>query len=212
TRARVYLAEKKYKKAADVITGAIGALEKAGEQALLSDALTVQATAQARLGYHYLSLPTFWRAIKVAEDAGALESAGLSALSMLEEHAATRLSEVEVYEAYCRADDLLGRTQDAEAITRLRACARLIARRLAEVRIGTDFTLTEEVRTHEAKFIKRALKDANGSVTRAAKRLGMNYQWLAYLLQTRHKDLMPARKPVVKRKRSIMKKKPPKRA
>jgi tetratricopeptide (TPR) repeat protein len=206
TRARIFLAEKRYEKAADVITSAVGALERAGEPALLADALAVQATIEARRGYHYRSLPIFRRAIKVAEQAGALESAGLASLSLIEEHGAARLSEAEVYEAYCRADDLLGRTQDAEAVARLRGCARLIARRLAEVRMGSKFSLPEAVRKYEARFIQRALKEAEGSVTRAAKHLGINYQVLVYLLKTRHKELIPARTPAKKRRRSIIKK------
>lgn len=207
TRARVFLAEKKYKKAADAVRGAVGALEKAGESALLADALAVQATVEARLGNHYLSLPTFRRAVKVAESAGALESAGLAALSLIEEHGSTRLSEEEVYGAYCRADDLLRGTQDAEAVARLRACARLLARRLAEGNIGANFSLDEAVRAYEARFIGRALKDAEGSVTRAARRLGIPYQKLAYLLRTRHRELLPSRTPAKKRRRSIIKKK-----
>lgn len=208
TRARVFLAEKKYQKAMDTIRGAVGALEKAGESALLADALTVQAAAEAKLGSHYLSLPTFRRAIKVAESAGALENAGLAALSLIEEHGgATRLSQEEVYAVYCHADDLLRHTQDAEAVARLRACARIVARRLAEEKMGTDFSLPDAVQAYEAKFISRALKEAEGSVTRAARRLGIPYQKLTYLLETRHKNLMPARKPAKKRHRSIIKKK-----
>lgn len=207
TRARVFLAEGRYDKALDAITGAVGALERAGESALLADALTVQATVEARQGRYYLSLPTFRRAVKVAEDAGALERAGAAALSLLEEHGAARLSEAEVYETYCRADDLLSETQDAEAIARLRKCARDVARRLADVRIGAGFSLSEAARTYEAKFIKRALEDAGGSVTRAARLLGLDHQKLIYLMETRHRDLLPARKPAVKRRRSIIKKK-----
>jgi tetratricopeptide (TPR) repeat protein len=204
TRARVFLAEKKYQRAADMIGGAVGALEKAGELGLLADALTVKAIVEAKLGHHYLSLPTFRRAIRVAEQAGALESAGLAALSLIEEHGATRLSEEEVYAAYIRADDLLSQTQNAEA--RLRACARLISRRLGVAAMGAGFSLSEEVRKHEARYIARALREAKGVVTIAAKRLGISYQKLQYLLETRHKDLVPARTPVQKRMRSIIKK------
>ena len=207
TRARVFLAEKRYEKAADVISGAIGTLEKAGEKALLADALTVQATIEARLGFHYRAIPTFVQAVKVARDAGALESAGLAALSLLEEYAASRLSEDEVYETYCLADGLLRETQDAEAIARLRACARRVARRLAVVQIGGDFSLPEALKADEARFIKRALKEADGRVSRAARLLGINHQKLNYLLETRHKDLMPARKPIVRRRRAIFKEK-----
>jgi CheY-like chemotaxis protein len=212
TRARVFLAEKKYKNAADVVADAVGALERAGELALLSDALTVQATVEAKLGQHDLSLPTFRRAVKVAEQAGALESAGLAALSLIEEHGAARLSEEELYLAYIRADEWLRQTQDAESVARLHACARLIARRLGVVRIGADFRLPEEITRYEARFIRRALADAKGSVTDAAKRLGITYQKLQHLLQTRHKDLLHARTPVKPRRRSIIRTKQPRRA
>lgn len=206
TRARVFLAEGRYDKASDAVKGAVGAFEKAGESALLADALTVQATIEARQGRHYLSLPTFRRAVRVAEDAGAMESAGLAALSLLEEHGAARLSEDEAYDTYCHADDLLRETQDAEAIGRLRACARSVARRLAEVRMGPGFSLTEAATAYEARFIRRALEDAGGSVSRAARRLGLDHRKLIYLMKTRHQDLMAARLPVKKRRRSIIKK------
>jgi transcriptional regulator with PAS, ATPase and Fis domain len=112
-----------------------------------------------------------------------------------------------VRRSYCRADDLLSQTQDAEAVARLRACARVVARRLAEVRMGAGFTLPEAVRAYEAKFIERTLKDAGGSSTRAAERLGIGHQALSYILEHRQRGLLPARTPVVKRRRSIIKKK-----
>ncbi len=207
TRARVYLAEKRYQKAANVIKGAVGILEKSGEKALLADALTVQATIEAGQGYHYLSIPTFWQAVKVARDAGAQESAGLAALSLLEQYGAARLSETEVYETYGLADDLLRETQDAEAIARLRACARLVARRLGVVQIGVGYSLSKALKAYEARVIERALRESDGRVSRAAKLLGVNHQKLTYLLEMRHKDLLPARSPVVKRKRTVFKKK-----
>lgn len=207
TRARVLLAEKRYEKAADSIGAAVGTLEKAGEPALLADALAVQATVEAKLGRHYLSLPTFRRAVEVAERAGALESAGAAALSLIETHGASRLSDRELCEAYSRADDLLKGTQDAEVLARLRDCARILARRFTEADAGAGASLTDTVTALEAKLVARALKDEGGSVSRAARRLGVSYQRLAYLLETRHADLMPARTPAKKRRRSIIKKK-----
>lgn len=203
TRARILISEKKYWDAARIIADVIQVFEDGGESALLADALTVQATVEARLERHDISLSTFRRAMEVAEQAGALESAGLAALTMIEEHGVTRLSEEELYEAYARADERLRRTQDAEAIARLLGCARLIARRLGVVRMDTGFRLPEVVRQYEARFIRRALKDAEGSVTRAAKRLGISYQTLQYLLSKPHKGLAPARP---KRLKSIIKK------
>jgi tetratricopeptide (TPR) repeat protein len=206
TRARVFLAEKKYKRAADAIGGAVVVLEKAGESALLADALTVQAIVEARLGHYYLSLPTFRRAIKIAEQAGAQESAGLAALSLIEELGASHLSDEVIYKTYCHADDLLRQTQDAETIARLRACARTVILLIADVGMGARFSLSEALRSYEARFIRRALIEAEGIVTTAAKRLGISYQKLQYLLETRHEDLAPVRKPVKKRLRSIIKK------
>jgi hypothetical protein len=61
----------------------------------------------------------------MAETAGALCNAGRAALSMIEEHGKTWLSEYEIYNAYRRADRLLSTTQDTEDISRLRACAQV---------------------------------------------------------------------------------------
>jgi tetratricopeptide (TPR) repeat protein len=205
TRARVLIAEGKYREANRIIAGVAQTLEHIGEQALLADALTVQATAEARLGRHVTSLLIFNRAVTVAEQAGALKSAGLATLTMIEEHGATRLSEEELYEAFTRADALLKRTQDAEAVSRLLACARLIARRLGVVRMDKGFTLREALRQYEARYIRSALRESGGRLTAAAKRLGITYQKLQYLLETRHKDLVPERAPVEKRLRSIIK-------
>jgi tetratricopeptide (TPR) repeat protein len=61
--------------------------------------------------------------------------------------------------------------------------------------------LSEDVRAFEHDVIKRALESANGSVTNAARRLGMSYQGLTYMLETRHKDLLQQRTPVRRRPR-----------
>lgn len=205
TRAQVLLAEGRLEEASSVIAEAVETLEKGGEYALLARTLTVQATIQARLGQTELSLPNFRRAMNIAEDAGSLESAAHAGLAMIEEHGEQHLSENEIYNVYARADELLSRTQDMESITRLRECARITARRLATVRIDENFSLADAVRNFEARYIERALKEANGSVTHAAKRLGMKHQSLAYLLQARHENLLAVRTPAMPRRRSIIK-------
>ncbi len=48
----------------------------------------------------------------------------------------------------------------------------------------------------EHEMIRKALAEANGSVTHAAARLGMSYQGLAYLIKPRHPDLLKERSPV----------------
>lgn len=53
----------------------------------------------------------------------------------------------------------------------------------------------------ERDVIKRALENAEGSVTHAARSLGISFQALTYMLETRHKDLLKYRTPVRRRPR-----------
>ncbi|HEY0380515.1 MAG TPA: sigma 54-interacting transcriptional regulator [Pyrinomonadaceae bacterium] len=62
----------------------------------------------------------------------------------------------------------------------------------------------EEVLTYEAKLIRLALENARGSVTSAARLLGVTHQRLSAMLQGRHKNLLPAKKPAQLRKRSLI--------
>jgi tetratricopeptide (TPR) repeat protein len=61
--------------------------------------------------------------------------------------------------------------------------------------------LNEEKRSLEHDVIKLALEQAHGSVTHAARSLGISFQALTYMLETRHKDLLRKRSPVRRRKR-----------
>ena len=65
----------------------------------------------------------------------------------------------------------------------------------------TGRKLSEEVRALEEKLIKHALEANQGSITYAARTLGMSYQALTYMLETRHKDLVEERSPVRRRSR-----------
>jgi tetratricopeptide (TPR) repeat protein len=120
TRARVLVAEKKYREANRIIDSVIRTFERAGESALLTDALTIQSVAWSRLGGFDSSINILRRAMKVAEDCGAPTQAGLAALTLIEEHGATwRLEESELAKIYRRASSLLKGTQDAEDKERL---------------------------------------------------------------------------------------------
>ena len=61
--------------------------------------------------------------------------------------------------------------------------------------------LSEQVFSLEHDLIKRALEESEGSVTYAARALGMPYQSLTYMLRSRHKDLLKERTPVRRRPR-----------
>jgi tetratricopeptide (TPR) repeat protein len=207
TRARVLLAEERNLEAASVISSVIHTLEKGGEQALLSDALRIQGTIQARSEDYERSLLTFHRAINIAENAGALTNAGLAAVSLMEEHGADRLSDSQIYYVYRRADKLLTTTQDIEDISRLRACARIVMKQLFGRGLDDkDFYLPDVIQAFEARFVEQALEKEKGSVTRAAKALGLTHQRFIYILEARHRNLLKKRTPSISRKRSIIRK------
>lgn len=73
-----------------------------------------------------------------------------------------------------------------------------------------DFSLREEVRAYEARLIGLALREAGGVVSRAARLLGFrHYQSLISLINNRHRGLLTARSPVVRRRHSIIRKDAP---
>jgi len=207
TRARVLIAEKRYREADRIIKDVIRTFEQGGESALLADALAVQGVVSARLGDRDASAAVLRRAADVAERLGARGSAGLALLAFIEEHGARReLTAEEVYEAYRRADGLLKETQDAEEIERLRACAQTVMRRLAGLRLhDKDFTFYGAVLELEARLIEEALDEAGGSLVRAARLLGLTHQTLGTMLNNRHRELLAKRRPPEKRLRSITK-------
>jgi DNA-binding NtrC family response regulator len=79
-------------------------------------------------------------------------------------------------------------------------------KRLTTVQLGgKNFTLPRAVHEFEAKLIERALEESSGSVTGAARLLGITHQTLNSILHQRHKQLRAKRKPVQKRLKSIIK-------
>jgi tetratricopeptide (TPR) repeat protein len=62
-------------------------------------------------------------------------------------------------------------------------------------------TLNEEVSSFEHDTLKLALENSQGSVTRAARSLGMSHQALTYILESRHSDLLKYMKPQRRRSR-----------
>lgn len=204
TRARVYVAEQHYHAARRVIIGVVETFERGGESALLADALIIKGTVQARLGDSEESIRTFRHAIRTARDAGALSNVGRAAVALIEEHS-KRLSDAELYRLYQHADQFLAATQDAEDIARLRACARIVVRKLYGSELDEYFTLPETVLEYEARFIELALMEEGGSITRAALRLGISHQTLSFMLKSRHKNLRSKRTPEIKRKSVIRK-------
>jgi two-component system response regulator HydG len=75
-----------------------------------------------------------------------------------------------------------------------------------------NFSLKEEVQRFEEHLIEKALRDSQGKVSTAARLLGFkHHESLNWRLKNRNKNLLAARTPAKPRKRSIIKKYPPKR-
>jgi tetratricopeptide (TPR) repeat protein len=223
TRAQVFIAEKKYKEAETVAKGAVRVLEKSGHQCLLADALITQGIALARLQRIAQAQFIFQKAIEVAHQVGALNKAGIASLTLIEE--VEELSLDTLFAAYERASEWLATSQSQDLLLRLNAVARRVFFRLhSELKAApataedataknpaagdsTDTLLNKacdlpnEVLKFEGTLIRQALAKANGSLTRAAALLSMSYQALAYILESRHKDLLKERTPIRRRSR-----------
>lgn len=232
TRARALIAAGHYAEAEKIARLAVGILSKGGELALLAESLTTHGVALARLGNYAPARAAFLRAEKVAEQAGDLEGAGFASLTLLEELDG-ELSFSEMCTAYECADSFLSDSQHPEVLTRLRrAAAKLVAacrhtgegrmpqsfdtpettkdaasaRKLSDDhRQWQNFSLKEEVRRLEERFIRLALEDSEGRVSHAAKLLGFDdHGSLNSLLKNKYPNLRAARLPATPRKRSII--------
>ncbi|HEX8118918.1 MAG TPA: helix-turn-helix domain-containing protein [Pyrinomonadaceae bacterium] len=192
-------------------------LEDGDRQALLVEALTTLGVAQARGGRPEEARRSFARAVEAGESAGDRAGAGLAALTLTEE-LGEGLTHAEVCEAFTRAEGPLSGTRSLEMLSRLTACARRALESFKGTQAGAvamevgapeerweEFSLKEEVLRYEAELIKRALRDADGVVSRAAKLLGFrHHQTFVALLNNRHKGLLGERRPVIPRRRSLI--------
>lgn len=208
TRANVFIAQNKFKEAEAIAKNAVRVLERSGHQCLLTDALITHGIALARLKQFDRARFTFQKAIEVAHQVGALNKAGLAALTMIEE--LDELSPEASYAAYERASEWLSTSQSQDILLRLNAAAKKIfaklSRELNQEDLNVSLTnracdLHAEVLKFEGRIIRQALAQSNGSVTRAALLLGLSYQGLAYIIASRHTDLLKERSPVRRRSR-----------
>jgi len=227
TRARAFIAAGRYAEAERLARIAASVLSKGGELALLSETLITHGVALARLGRHVPARSAFLRAQEMAELAGDREDAGLASLCLIEELGA-ELTFEELRVAYERADELLSESQHPEILMRLRrAAAKVFAAdslrnkeksearpavlavvdetRRSDKQTWENFSLKEEVRRLEERYIRLALEDAAGRVSHAAKLLGFeDHGSLNSLLKNKYQHLRAARLPASPRKRSII--------
>jgi tetratricopeptide (TPR) repeat protein len=208
TLAQVLIAQKKHKEAESVARGAVRAFEKSGHQCLLAEALITHGIALARLGKREQAQFTFQRAVEVAREVGALNRAGVAALSLIEE--LDDLSRDTLHSAFQGAAEWLVNAEGKDLLVRFCAAAKKVLSAMgAELTVenATDhllnrqFDLHQEVLKFEETFIRHVLAKVNGRLTRAAALMGMSYQGLAYVIQSRHPELLNERSPVRRRSR-----------
>lgn len=213
TRARAFLAEGRFREAEHYARMAVKNLDKGDECSLLVEALTTHGITLARLGRYSNARSELDRAIEAGENCGDLEGAGRAKLSIVEE-LGDKIAAKELITIYRSAIDLLRTSQDPGTGKRLITCADTLletidrlelqesARR--EERAWEGFSLKQHVKQSERTVIERALRDAGGSVTKAAHLLGFkHHQSLVSLLNTRHRELLPQRTTVRKRRRHL---------
>jgi tetratricopeptide (TPR) repeat protein len=211
TRARLFIAEKMFAEAERAVLLAITVFEQSEEYSLLAEALITYGIALAGRRRYDNARKAFHRASDVAAAAGDLRLAAVAQLTMMEE-IRDILSREELLAAYKSADENLGNAATQSDLERLRLSCRIIfdsidmAGKFQEELIGG--TLEEELFHFEARLILRALEQENGSVTGAARVLGLTHQGLSGILAGRHsKTLGSARKPKRDRRKSTVRKK-----
>lgn len=213
TRAQAFLLEGKYDKAEQAARSAVRSLKRGGEQALLSEALTTHGKALARLKQTHMAKTILDQAIEISQAAGNPDRGGIAAVTAIEE-LNSYLSSKALQEYYRTAETLLANSQNRALMTRLGECARRVLTAnaneamneagVANVSLQPGFSLDAEVLRYEGNLIRKALEESGGSVTRAARLLGVTHQGLAFILNGRHSDLLSIRTPVKRRRRSII--------
>lgn len=213
TRARTLLAQGYPTEAERIVRAAVRVLERGGQQAILAEALATQGVALARLGNDNRARALFDRAINIAATAGDLEGAGRVRLNIIEE-LGEKIPAKDLVTIYRAAVESLRKSQDPSTFKRLLSNAEILFDALERLQPTSEalilkswegFSLKRHAKDSERIVIERALRDANGSVSKAAKLLGFrHHQSLISLLNGRHKDLLKMRSTARKRRRRLV--------
>jgi transcriptional regulator with GAF, ATPase, and Fis domain len=124
----------------------------------------------------------------------------------------TALARLRFYsQAYATLQHAIEVAQQAGATSHAGKAALVIMEELGEhlsprkAKTVSKRNLVEEVRSYEYDLIKQALILSKGSVTHAARMLGVLHQRLIYIIDKRHKDLLAIRRPAQRRPKSLIK-------
>ena len=209
TRAQIFIAQQRYAEAEVAARNAVASFRKAGHERFLSEALVTEGIALARGARTVRAQASLQEAVDVAHRVGALNQAANAALTLIEEIEQLRLDLL--LNAYDKANEWVADVQSTELLPRLNEAARKVLARMrnddrpetTEAPL-TGISFPDEVLKFERGLIKTALIEVNGSVTHAASLLGISYQRLARIIETRHADLMKDRRPIHRRPRKSL--------
>src|SRR3989441_416209 len=214
TRARTLLAEGRFTEAQRVARYAVQKLERGDERAALAGALITHGVAFARLGDYPSAKRSLQRAIEVAETAGDLEGAGRAKLSIIEELSG-QTPAAQLLSIYQSAAELLRQSQDPTTSNRFIICAQILTKAWKgggiedhiegqEAKKLSWASFRRAVTKAEKALITRALREAEGSVTKASYLLGFkHHQSLISIINIRHPDLKKSRSRIRKRRRHL---------
>ncbi len=206
-RAQVLLEEGRLAEAEKFARCAVQTLEAGGQQSLYAEALTTHGITLSRLGRFQQARLTFQTALVVAQNAGDLERAGQTALTIIEE-LGQHLTTDDLSAIYQQALDLLSSSKHPGTKDRLLSCGQrvmFLAGLLPSPPTWEGFSLKEWLRRQEGRMIERALKDAGGIVSRAARLLGYDHHvTVVNKINKWHRHLLTVRSPIVPRNQSIM--------
>jgi tetratricopeptide (TPR) repeat protein len=209
TKAQIYLAEGRLAKAEQAALASAELLRGGDEYSLMAGSLVTLGVVYARRGSWARSRRIFEDAYLAANYVGDKGGAGDALLAWLEELGGEMLSEG-FTEVYRRAEELLRDSPRTSVQRRLREAARkkfqaegeaffslspLPPEKEEEKVNWAGFSINRAVKELEERYIILALKEAGGMVSRAAQLLGISHQNLSTKLQTRHRNLVHARKP-----------------
>ena len=205
--AKLFIATNQLHDAEAAAHRSVSVLDKSGHRNTLADSLITYGIVLARLHKADQAQFTFQRAIESAHSAGAFSTAGIAALTMIEE--IDQLEDETLSHAYEQAGEWLSTCQNQELWFRFKLAGKRVVRRLRGVNEDMSAILfnkpchmPKEVLQFERRLISKALATVNGRITHAAKWLGIGRQRLAYIIETRHPDLLKERSPVRRRKRT----------
>jgi tetratricopeptide (TPR) repeat protein len=208
SRAQVLIAEQRWTEAEHIARRAVSVLKKSGHFCMMAEALITQGKALARLGRGDHARSVFQQAIQVAHQVNALNTAGLAALTFIEE--VPQLPPDIIQAAYRQARQWLANSQSPDTKLRLADVTDKVIASIQTELTSDDATeilftgsggLQAQLDKYEGVIIKRALVQAGGKVTHAASLLELRYQSLAYKIEHQHPELLNYRTPVRRRPR-----------